>query len=122
MKKDDPGGAAAEAGRTFNPTLKMMMTTMPETNSGTVAADSPVREMIRSSGRPTYSAATTPPRIPSGTITTSARAASLAEFTSAARTSGSTADWYSVDVPMFPCSMPVIQLQYWVSSGRSTPS
>lgn len=45
-------------------------------------------------------------------ITMSASAASLAEFASAARSSGSTADWYWYDSPMLPCSMPVIQLQY----------
>ena len=117
-----PAPADADTGSHLSETAKMMITTIPDTNSGTVAADSPSTEMIRSVARPYLSAASTPPRIPSGTTITKASAASLTEFTSAAWTYGSTADRYWYDWPMLPCSRPVIQVQYWVSSGRSTPS
>jgi hypothetical protein len=82
--------AVAVTGRTLSATPKMTMTTMPDTNSGTVAADSPVSEMTRSIGEPTRSAEMTPPAMPSGTITTSANRASFAEFASAEASSGST--------------------------------
>ena len=68
----------------------MTMTTMPDTNSGTVVADSPATEMIRSGARPAFSAAMTPPAMPSGTTITNASAASLSELTSADWMNGQT--------------------------------
>ena len=56
---------------------------MPETNSGTMLADMPTIVMVRSIQPRTFSAATTPPRMPSGTTTTNATAASFNEFKSA---------------------------------------
>ena len=47
-----PAPADAETGRTFSTTPKTTMTTIPDTKSGTVVADSPATEMIRSAGRP----------------------------------------------------------------------
>ena len=44
--------ADAETGRTFSATPKTTMTTIPDTNSGTVVADSPATEMTRSAARP----------------------------------------------------------------------
>ena len=87
---DAPGPALADDGRIFRPSAKMTITTIPDTNSGTVAAESPVSEMPRSSARPTFSAAMTPPRMPSGMIRISAKIASLAEFTSALPRIGAT--------------------------------
>src|SRR5215469_10473095 len=112
VENEAPGWACADGGNSFSTTLKTTITTMPETNSGTVAAELPVSVMIRSSGRPAWMAATTPPRMPSGMITMSASAASLAEFTRAVTSSGSTGDWYWYDSPMLPRAMPEIQLQY----------
>ena len=63
---------------------------MPETNSGTTVTESPVRVMTRSSQRPTFSAATTPPAIASGTTMTKATAASLRELISAVAMKGAT--------------------------------
>ena len=60
-----------------------MISTIPDTNSGTVEAASPVSEMIRSMARPEYIAASTPPAIPSGMMITSASSPSLAELPSA---------------------------------------
>ena len=47
-----PAPADAETGRTFSATPKTTMTTIPDTNSGTVVADSPATEMTRSAARP----------------------------------------------------------------------
>src|ERR1022692_3730873 len=58
------------------------MSTIPDTNSGTVAAERPVTEMTRSGTRPTLSAAKTPPMMPSGTTMMKASPPSLAELTS----------------------------------------
>ena len=68
----------------------MTMSTIPDTNSGTVVADRPTTEMTRSGARPKFSAATTPPKMPSGTTITKASAPSLSEFTRALTTNGST--------------------------------
>ena len=80
-------------GSTFSATPNTTMSTIPDTNSGTVVSESPVTEMTRSTGRPACSAAITPPMMPSGTTMTNASAASFSELISAARTKGSTAAW-----------------------------
>ena len=84
--------------------------------------DSPSTVMMRSGALPTWSAARTPPRMLSGTMSTNATMASSSDFPIAAEMNGSTGarNWY--DVPMSPWTKPEIQSQYWVRSGRSTPS
>ena len=69
------------------------MSTIPDTNSGTVDSEAPVTEMIRSTERPLYSAAITPPKMLRGTTMTNASAASFSELISAAPMKGATADW-----------------------------
>ena len=59
---------------------------------GQAGRESPVTEMTRSTPRPSYSAAITPPMMPSGTTITNASKASLIELIRAARMKGSTAD------------------------------
>ena len=44
--------AEAVTGRTFSVTPNITMTTMPDTNSGTLDRESPVTEMTRSAARP----------------------------------------------------------------------
>ena len=56
---------------------------MPEQNSGTIVADSPTTVMVRSIQVRTLSAATTPPKMPSGTTITNATAASFNECSNA---------------------------------------
>src|SRR6185312_11538478 len=119
---DAPAPAEAVTGSAFRYTPKMTMTTMPDTNSGTVVAESPATEMTRSAPRPTLSAAMTPPAMPSGTTITNASAASLIELNSADWMNGQTGARYWYDSPKLPCTIPLIHVQYWVTSGRSTPS
>jgi hypothetical protein len=88
-----PVPAAAVTGSTFSSTPNTTMSTIPDTNSGTVASESPVTEMMRSTARPAFSAAITPPRMPRGTTMTNASSASLTELISAAPMKGATADW-----------------------------
>src|SRR5690348_17018367 len=87
---DAPAPAEAVTGSAFRYTPKMTMTTMPDTNSGTVVADRPATEMTRSGARPTFSAAMTPPAMPSGTTTMNASAPSLIELNSADWMNGQT--------------------------------
>lgn len=47
-----PAPAAAVTGSTFSVTPNTTMSTIPDTNSGTVVSESPVTEMIRSTERP----------------------------------------------------------------------
>ena len=77
-------------GSTFSQIPKTMMSTIPDTNSGTVEADRPRMVMMRSGARPTFSAATTPPRMLSGTTIRNATAASLSECRRALVMNGST--------------------------------
>ena len=65
---------------------------MPETNSGSTVTDRPPRLMMRSSGRSRLSAAMTPPRMPIGTTSTKATAASFIELPSASMTKGATGE------------------------------
>ena len=95
---------------------------MPETNSGTTVAERPTMLMMRSTGRPTWRAAKTPPRIPSGTTMAKATSPSRAEFASAVPMSGATGTRRVKDMPMSPVTKWLIQSQYCTSSGRSTPS
>ena len=68
------------------------ISTIPDTNSGTTVAERPMSTMARSMTRPRFSAATMPPRIPSGTTSTKATPPSFREFTSAALTKGATGE------------------------------
>ena len=77
-------------GSHFSVTPNTTISTMPDTNSGTLDSESPVTEIVRSMPRPAYRAAITPPMMPSGTTTTKASAASLTELISAALMNGST--------------------------------
>ena len=95
---------------------------MPDTNSGTVESERLVVLMMRSTARPRFRAATTPPRIESGTTITKATAASLSERRTAGKRNELTGALYWYEVPSLPWNMPEIQLQYWTTSGRSTPS
>jgi hypothetical protein len=87
-----PCPAEAVTGSHFSVTPNTTMTTIPVTYSGRLARESPVTEMTRSTPRPAYSAAITPPMMPSGTTITNASRASLIELIKAARMNGSTAD------------------------------
>ncbi len=78
--------------------------------------------MIRSVGLPNFSAATTPPKIASGTTITNASAANFNELTSAAPRIGPAADWYWVEVPKLPCRMWPSQVMYCCVIGLSVPS
>ena len=95
LRAEAPVPAVAVTGSHFSSTPNTTSSTIPDTNSGTVDSDIPVTEMARSVPWPAYSAAITPPRMPSGTTITNASAASLTELISAARTKGATADRYS---------------------------
>ena len=81
-----PAGACAVTGRTSSQRAKMTMRSTAQTNSGTTVAERPPTEMKRSRKRPSFNAATTPPRIASGTTRRKASKASLAEFWSAGHT------------------------------------
>src|SRR5579859_2107951 len=83
VSTDEPLGAVAVTGSTFSDTPNTTISTIPDTNSGTVASVSPDIEMTRSTQRPANMAAITPPRIESGTTMMNASAASLSELTSA---------------------------------------
>ena len=85
-------------------------------------ADRPNTLMMRSSGLPTLSAATTPPRMPSGTTSTKASAASFSELTECLAEQGPTGDWYWYDVPKLPVTKWPIHVPYWEISGLSVPS
>ena len=90
---------------------KTMIRTMPVTNSGTIESDSPVTVIVRSAGRPTWSAAKTPPMMLSGMTMTNATAASLSELTSAWPMRSDTGTLKTYDVPMSPCRKPQSQSQ-----------
>lgn len=79
MKTDEPPGGFAVTGSTLRPIANTTMSTLPETNSGTVDSDRPVALMSRSVARPRCRAAVTPPAMLSGTTMTKATAASLSE-------------------------------------------
>jgi hypothetical protein len=96
-------------GSSFHSTPNTTMSTIPDTNSGTVASESPVTEMIRSTGRPAFRAATTPPKMPRGTTITNASSASLTELISAAPMNGATGLWKAYDSPKLPWTAPPIQ-------------
>jgi hypothetical protein len=49
---DDPAGALAVTGSTFSPIANTTMSTMPDTNSGTVDSERPVTLITRSTARP----------------------------------------------------------------------
>ena len=70
-------------GSTLSQIPKTRMRTIPDTTSGMTVAVRPTTLMMRSRGLPTLSAATTPPRMPSGTTMMNARIASFSELTSA---------------------------------------
>ena len=112
----------ALTGSTLKSSPKTRIRTIAETNSGTAVSESPVSVITRSVSRPRRSAATTPPRMLSGTTSTNATAASLSELTSDGPSSDETDTWYSPEVPRLPWTKFEIQLAYCVYSGRSTPS
>ena len=85
-----------------------------ETNSGTAVSESPVSVITRSAMRPRRSAATTPPRMLSGTTSTNATAASLSELSSAGRSSDQTDTLYSSELPRLPWTNFEIQSPYCV--------
>src|SRR5947209_3904560 len=118
VKNPDPVGAVAVTGSQPSSTAKITISTIPETNSGTVSMDCPTMLMVRSTGLPTLSAETIPPMMPSGTTITNANSASLSDRPRAAVRIGPIGAWNWVEVP----GKFVIQFQYWVSSGLSTPS
>src|SRR5712691_1515415 len=117
-----PGGAWAVTGRSRRSTANSRITTMPDTNSGTATEDNPTIVMSRSRIRPRFSAATIPPKIPSGTTITNATTASFSEFQSAGSSRDETDCWKASDVPRLPVRMPPTQLPYWATSGRSAPN
>ncbi len=80
-------------GRTFSPIANTTISTIPETNSGTVDSDRPVTLMVRSTARPRFMAATTPPMMLSGTTSTKATAASLSDRTRAGPRNELTGAW-----------------------------
>ena len=74
-----PAGQWAVTGRTFSQMPKIMMSTMPLTNSGRMVADSPIRPTTRSMGPPACNADHTPLAMLSGTTNTKATAPSYTE-------------------------------------------
>ena len=117
-----PGGQRAEIGSTSSHSPKMMIRTMPPTNSGMAVADRPPMEMTRSSGFPTCRAAITPPRMPSGTRMTNAIRASLNDWVMAVASMSPTGRLKANEVPRSPCRTSPIQFVYWVRSGSLAPS
>ena len=94
--------------------------TIPDTNSGiTVSIDWPTTLIVRSIGFPTFSADTIPPMIPSGTTMMNAKHRELQR--AAERAGQDRPDRRSGTGTTCPGSG-VIQCQYWVRSGLSTPS
>ncbi len=83
-----------------------------ETNSGTAVSESPVSVITRSAMRPRRSAATTPPRMLSGTTSTNATAASWSELSSDGPSSDEIETLYSSDMPRLPCTNFETQLAY----------
>ena len=79
------------------------------TASGITLADRPNTVIVRSLSVPVRSAASTPPRIPSGTTITSARSASFNERTSASQTKSPTGVEYWYEVPRSPVTTPPAQ-------------
>ena len=118
VKKPEPVGAVAETGSHPSAIANTTISTIPDTNSGTVSIDWPTMLIVRSIGLPAFSAATTPPMIPSGTTMTNAKIASFSERPSALVRIGPIGAWYWYDVP----GKWLIQCQYWVRIGLSTPS
>jgi hypothetical protein len=112
VRNDEPAGAFALTGSHFSPIANTTMSTMPETNSGTVDSDRPATLIVRSTALPRERAARTPPTMASGTTITKATAASLSECSSAGTRNVLTGarNWY--EVPRLPCMAPDAQLQY----------
>src|SRR6266545_4519587 len=87
----DPGGTVLMAGRTWDTVVANRMTsTTATTNSGSAARTSSRFELVVSK-----------------------------TFTSLGLSNVLTGSWAASDVPRLPCSRPVTQVQYWVSTGWS---
>src|SRR5713101_6386485 len=116
----DPGGTVLMAGKTLNTVVASRMTsTTATTNSGSAARTSSRLELSVSKIFSRFSAAHEPIAIDSGIETTAAIVTSTAEFTSFGPSNFVTGSWAASDVPRLPCSRPVTQVQYWVSTGWS---
>src|SRR5262245_11032907 len=116
----DPGGTVLMAGRTWDTVVANRMTsTRATTNSGSDARSSSRFELVWSKTFSRLSAAHAPIAIDSGIDSTAASATSTAEFTSLGLSSVLTGSWAASDVPKLPCSRPVTQVQYWVTTGWS---
>src|SRR6266496_245709 len=116
----DPGGTVLMAGRTWDTVVANRMTsTTATTNSGSAARTSSRFELVVSKTFSRLSAAHAPIAIDSGIDSTAASATSTAEFTSLGLSNVLTGSWAASDVPRLPCSRPVTQVQYWVSTGWS---
>ena len=122
MSGPEPAGAAAVTGSTCNQSANTRISTTAHTNSGITVMDNPPTEIARSRSRPWCRAATTPPRMPSGTTSTNASSASFTEFASAVHSMLATGRRNAYDVPRSPWATPPIQSPYWATIGRSVPS
>jgi hypothetical protein len=103
VKIPEPSGHAAVDGKIPRPSEKTISRTTAHTKSGTAVADRPPTVMIRSRTLPSCSAATTPPKIESGTTMMNASSASFAEWPSAGQSTSEMGWRVDTDVPMSPC-------------------